>query len=269
MVLDEYLFVLFNSKIIDLDTNFKAFGKSLNSATLKEISIPVPPIEVQEQIIKEFKVNKNKYSEAHLKKEEKETKIQELFEMFNDKKISISEICETASGGTPLTSKKEYYNGGDIPWLTSSEVRTGKIFKSENFITQKGLEESSAKYFPENSVLIAMYGVTAGQVGLLKFKSTTNQAICALLPNKKKYLPEYLFFYLKDKTEELMSLTIGKAQKNLSQTIIKEYKIPLPTLEEQEKVVKEINIIEEEISLIEKELEQLQEQESEVLKKYL
>ncbi len=65
VVLDEYLFVLFNSKIIDLDTNFKAFGKSLNSATLKEISIPVPPIEVQEQIIKEFKVNKNKYSEAH------------------------------------------------------------------------------------------------------------------------------------------------------------------------------------------------------------
>ena len=68
---------------------------------------------------------------------------------------------------------------------------------------------------------------------------------------------------------EVRSLTIGKAQKNLSQTIIKEYKIPLPTLEEQEKVVKEINIIEEEISLIEKELKQLQEQESEVLKKYL
>ncbi|MDN5103809.1 restriction endonuclease subunit S, partial [Aliarcobacter butzleri] len=268
-LLDEYLFILFKSKIIDLDTNFKAFGKSLNSKTLKELRIPVPHIGVQEQIIKEFNQNQKKFFEINIKKEVKESNIKKLFEKFNDKKIPISEICKTASGGTPLTSKKEYYNGGNIPWLTSSEIRTGKIYKSENFITQKGLEESSAKYFPENSVLIAMYGATAGQVGLLKFKATTNQAVCALLPNESKYLPEYLFFYLKDKTEELLSLTIGKAQKNLSQTIINEYKIPLPTIKEQEKIIKEINLIEEEINLIKEELNQLQLQESEILKKYL
>jgi type I restriction enzyme M protein len=267
-LLNDYLFVLFNSKIIDLDTNFKAFGKSLNSATLKEILIPIPPISIQEKVIKEFNDNKNKIKSIKAKKETKENEIKKLFEKFNDKKTPISEICETSSGGTPLTSKKEYYNGGDIPWLTSSEVRTGKIYKSENFITQKGLEESSAKYFPENSVLIAMYGATAGQVGLLKFKSTTNQAICALLPNEK-YLPEYLFFYLKDKTQELISLTIGKAQKNLSQAIIKEYKIPVPNLEEQTKIVEEINKIEKDINFIEEELEQLQIKEVELLKGYL
>ncbi|MCT7596131.1 restriction endonuclease subunit S [Aliarcobacter butzleri] len=267
-LLNDYLFVLFNSKIIDLDTNFKAFGKSLNSATLKEILIPVPPINIQEEVIKEFNNNKNKINIIKSKKEAKENEIKKLFEKFNDKKTPISEICETSSGGTPLTSKKEYYNGGDIPWLTSSEVRTGKIYKSGNFITQKGLEESSAKYFPENSVLIAMYGATAGQVGLLKFKSTTNQAICALLPNEK-YLPEYLFFYLKDKTEELISLTIGKAQKNLSQAIIKEYKIPIPDLEEQAKIVEAINKIEKDINFIEEELEELQIKEAELLKEYL
>lgn len=268
-VLDEYLFVLFNSKIINLDTNFKAFGKSLNSKTLKEISIPIPTLQVQKQVIQEFNENKNKFYTINQKKEAKEAEIKNLFENFNNRKVPISEICTTSSGGTPLTSKKEYYDGGNIPWLTSSEVRTGKIYKSENFITQKGLEESSAKYFPENSVLIAMYGATAGQVGLLKFKSTTNQAICALLPNNKKYLPEYLFFYLKDKKEELISLTIGKAQKNLSQTIIQEYKIPLPSLEEQENIVKKINFIEEDIKNIELELENLKIKQNEILRKYL
>lgn len=267
-LLDRYLFVLFSSRIIDLDTNFKAFGKSLNSTTLKGIKIPVPPIEIQEQIIAEFETSNEEYGILKDKKYLLEQQIRELFDIYSSKKISISELCQTTSGGTPLTSKQEYYSGGTIPWLKSGEVRTGKIYQTNSFITEEGLKNSSAKYIPENSVLIAMYGATAGQVGLLKFKTTTNQAICALLPNDK-YLPEYLFHFLKDKTEDLLSLTIGTAQKNLSQTIIGSYKIPLAPIEDQINIVKEASKIEEKINILKEGMFQLQSKEAEILKSYL
>lgn len=267
-LLDKYLFVLFNSNIIDLDSNFKAFGKSLNSAILKKIKIPLPPLDIQRKIIEEFEKLENNKKIILNNIEKKQQIIDKLFEEVEGKKISISELCETTSGGTPLTTKQEYYNGGNIPWLKSGEVRTGKIFQAESFITDEGLKNSSAKYLPEDSVLIAMYGATAGQVGLLKFKSTTNQAICALLPNKK-YISDYLFYFLKDKTSELLSLTIGKAQKNLSQTIIGNYKIPLPSIEVQTQIVIKVEEIEQEKKVLNQHLIELNNQESEIIKSYL
>lgn len=81
--------------------------------------------------------------------------------------------------------------------------------------------------FPADSVLVAMYGATAGQVGLLRFESTTNQAVCAILPNRR-VVPEYLYYLLKYRTEYLVSLSVGGAQPNISQKIIKDLEIPLP-----------------------------------------
>jgi len=82
-------------------------------------------------------------------------------------------VCETTSGGTPLKSKSEYYENGTVPWLKSGEVDQGLIYKSEEKITEAGLKNSSAKMFPKDTVLVAMYGATAGKVGLLKFEAST------------------------------------------------------------------------------------------------
>jgi type I restriction enzyme M protein len=268
-LLDNYLFYLFDSKVIDLDnTDFKAFGKSLNSATLKLVKIPVPSLEVQREIINDIenRIKDRKVVEDQI--QILQSKIVEVFNEYDSQKKSISELCETTSGGTPLTSKKEFYMGGTIPWLKSGEVRTGKIYKAESFISQEGLKNSSAKYIPEDSVLIAMYGATAGQIGLLKFKATTNQAVCALLPNNK-YLPEYLFHYLKDKTNELLNLTIGTAQKNLSQSIIGNYKVPVPSIKIQKEIVEKINVIESNIELLKESLNKAKEKELNVIKSYL
>ena len=81
----------------------------------------------------------------------------------------LGDVCETGAGGTPLKTHKDYYEGGTIPWLLSGEVSQGEIFEAKNFITDKGLKNSSAKMFPPNTVLVAMYGATAGQVGILRF----------------------------------------------------------------------------------------------------
>jgi len=153
--------------------------------------------------------------------------------------VELGKVCETTSGGTPLKSKSEFYKNGTIPWLRSGEVAQGKIFKSELFITEEGLKKSSAKKFPKETVLIAMYGATAGQVGILKFEATTNQAICGVLPNDK-FIPEYLYFYLRTLTGEMVKMSGGGAQPNISQTLIKTLKIPLLPLEVQKEIVEQI-----------------------------
>ena len=153
--------------------------------------------------------------------------------------VKIGDIFKTSSGGTPLRTKSEYYQNGTISWLKSGEVAQGYIYHSEEFITEEGLKNSSAKLFPINSVLVAMYGATAGQVGILKFESTTNQAVCAIYPNDN-VMPEYLYFILKQQTQNFVALSGGGGQPNISQQIIKDFEIPLPPLEIQAQIVKEI-----------------------------
>ena len=148
----------------------------------------------------------------------------------------LGEVCETGSGGTPLKAYKDYYEGGTIPWLLSGEVSQGEIFKAQNFITQKGLNNSSAKLFPPNTVLVAMYGATAGQVGILRFQACTNQAVCGILPNSK-ILPEFIYYCFLSKKDDLISQATGNAQPNISQIKIKETKISLPPLSEQLSIV--------------------------------
>lgn len=150
--------------------------------------------------------------------------------------VKIGDICKTGAGGTPLKSHKEYYEGGNIPWLLSGEVAQGDIFESQNYITQKGLKNSSAKIFPVNTVLVAMYGATAGQVGILRFDATTNQAVCGILPNDK-IIPEFLYYALLFKKSELIAKATGNAQPNISQVKIKNTKIPLISISEQQQIV--------------------------------
>ena len=154
--------------------------------------------------------------------------------------VKIGDVFITTSGGTPLKSKEEYYYPEEIPWICSGEVRNGEIYSSNKFISKLGLKESSAKIIPANSVLVAMYGATAGQVGLLKFEAATNQAICSILPNKK-INSKYLYYILKSRTERMLSMSVGGAQPNISQSIIKSMQIPLPPLEVQEEIAKELD----------------------------
>jgi restriction endonuclease S subunit len=148
----------------------------------------------------------------------------------------LGEVCKTSSGGTPLSSRKEYYEGGDIPWILSGEVAVGNVRQAKSFITRQGLENSAAKLFPKNTVLVAMYGATAGQVGILRFEAATNQAVCGILPNDK-LIPEFLFYFLLAKKDELVAQATGNAQPNISQSKIKNTEIPVPSLPEQQRIV--------------------------------
>ena len=151
------------------------------------------------------------------------------------KTVRLGEVLKTKSGGTPLKSRKEYYENGTIGWLLSGAVCKKDIESSETFITELGLDNSSAKVFPKDTVLVAMYGATAGQVGILRFPSATNQAVCGIYPNKD-YLPEFLYYYLTNYKRTLLERTSGAAQPNLSQNKIKDVPIPLLPLPDQHRI---------------------------------
>jgi type I restriction enzyme M protein len=168
----------------------------------------------------------------------KKAKIESKWEI-----VKIGNVCETSSGGTPSSGTPEYYENGNILWINSGEVRQGVILNSENKITKIGLQNSSAKIFPKDTVLIAMYGATAGQVGVLGVEASTNQAVCGILPSEK-ILPFYLFNFLQTQYENILSLRSGVARLNINQEIVKNIQIPLPPKEIQEKIVSEIEVLE-------------------------
>lgn len=152
------------------------------------------------------------------------------------KYAKVGQIFDTYSGGTPLKSHKEYYENGNIPWLCSGEVCRKYITSTEKYITQLGLDNSSAKYYPENTVVVAMYGATAAQVGILKCRATSNQAVCGILPNDK-FLPEFVYNWFLFRQTYLASQAQGGAQPNISQIKIKNIEIPVLSLSEQQQIV--------------------------------
>lgn len=148
----------------------------------------------------------------------------------------IGDIClKVCSGGTPTSSNPNYYNGG-IPWLNTNEVNFCNIDSTNKTISQEGLEHSAAKYIPANTVIVAMYGVTAGRSAIAKIPLTTNQACCNLVIDAAKADYRYVYYFLKQQSDNLNKLANGGAQQNLNSLIIKKYKIALPNLEVQRRI---------------------------------
>lgn len=151
----------------------------------------------------------------------------------------LKELANTGSGGTPLSTKKEFYDNGDIPWINSGEVNEPFIVIAKKFITDEGLNNSSAKLFEKGTILMAMYGATAGKVSLIDIQASTNQAICAVMPYEEIY-KYYIKFGLEDLYKYLISLSTGSARDNLSQDKIKELNFINPNkkiLEKFDKIV--------------------------------
>ena len=148
----------------------------------------------------------------------------------------LGKVLKTGAGGTPLKSRKDYYENGNIPWIRSGEVDNRNIIDSRIKITEEGLNNSSAKLFPSQTVVIAMYGATAGEVGILNFECATNQAVCGIFPNEN-FIPEFLFYFFLKFKDELIAQAVGNAQPNISQTKIRNTLIPIISITEQKQIV--------------------------------
>ncbi len=160
-------------------------------------------------------------------------------EMIEWKKVRLGDICErVTSGGTPKANVSSYYIPPTIPWLKTKEVNYCRITETENYISEEGLNNSSAKLIAPNSVIIAMYGQgdTAGRVAINKIPLTTNQACCNLTIDESKADYEFIYYQLCTLYNKMVSLKAGAAQPNLNAQIIKNLEVLLPSISIQHRI---------------------------------
>lgn len=220
-----------------------------NGKQLSAIEIPVPPRPEQEAIATALSdidaLISNLEKLIAKKKAIKQGAMQELLtgkrrlSGFDGEWITVTvgEICNTSSGGTPSRQNEKYYSG-NIPWFTTSELTDTWLTDSLEHITNDAIDNSAAKIFATNTILLAMYGATIGKLGILKIPAASNQACCALMCKKDDFL--FLFYKLMSMRQELISLGCGAGQPNISQEIVKGLSINLPESIDEQKAISEI-----------------------------
>ena len=174
------------------------------------------------------------------KKEIEQTEIEAPYELPEGWKwCRLGEVADWGSGGTPSRKNPEYYQGS-IPWIKTGELNETYIFDSEEKVSEDAIKHSSAKIFPKETVVMAMYGATIGKTAIFGIDASTNQA-CACAICHKELDNHFLFNFLKSKKDYFLYNAKGGAQPNISQEIIKNTLIPLPpTLAEQQRIVNRI-----------------------------
>ncbi|EDO6602461.1 restriction endonuclease subunit S [Campylobacter coli] len=267
-IISDYLVYFLNSCFIEEWINDNKVGggthtAKLNLNILEKCPIALPPLKEQERIVGILDESFAKIDESIKILEQDLLNLDELMQSalqkaFNPLKDNakenyklpqgwewknLGEIANTSSGGTPSRNKKEYWENGNIKWLKSGELNDGYIDFIEENITEEAIKNSSAKIFQKGTLLIAMYGATAGKLGILNLDSTTNQAICAFLHKDKniKFLEKFLFYFLFFLRDKIIKDSFGGAQPNINQTYIKNLQIPLPPLKEQEQIASHLD----------------------------
>lgn len=168
---------------------------------------------------------------------------------------AVAEFAEVITGGTPSTTKPEYWDG-EVPWLNSGSLNEGVVTAPSKFITQLGLANSSAKLMPKDTVLVALTGATTGLVGYLAIEASANQSVTGILPSKEHH-PKYLYFFLKSQRQKMLGDAFGGAQPHINQKYIKDFKIPLPPLDDQIRIAHLLGKVEGLIAQRKQHLQQL------------
>lgn len=279
-LIPEYLMLWFSRPEFDRYARFKSHGsvrEVMDWDEMCKVELPVPSYEKQKEIVDNYKAIKDRIAlkqkindnlvavgTASIQKNVGRGALINLTEAEMDRLTlpdgfeiqTVSEFCrETKSGSTPSRTNNEYWENGTISWVKSGEVHNNITLQTEEYITPLGLNESSTKLLPKDTVLMAMYGVTAGEIGYLAIEATTNQAICGMICNSKANAA-YLYFSLIQSQTAISRLSNGGAQDNLSKNFIDNIKIVVPPSEFIEKmklaaIVEQMTLNTKEIAILE------------------
>ena len=283
----EYLMLWFKRPEFDRYARYKSHGsvrEIFDWDEMCDVELPVPTIEKQKEIVKAYrtiterielkrKINDNLRATGIAVVEKAvgtaalinrtQAELDSLLLPEGWSITTVSEFCkETKSGATPSRSEPSFWDSGTIPWLKSGEVHNGISLKTEEFITQCALEYSSVKLLPSDTVLMAMYGVTAGEVGYLAIPATTNQAVCGMVCNGQADAA-YLFFALLQSQDAASRLSNGGAQDNLSKNFIDGIHLICPP----EDLIQELQLssLIENMTLVTKEIDYLEQLQATIL----
>lgn len=234
-LLPEYLMMWFRRPEFDRYARFKSHGSArevFEWSEMCEVLLPVPSIDEQRKIVAEYQAIKQRIENNRRLIATLEATAQTIYrKMFVDdidpenlpdgwRMGTIGEFCkETKSGGTPSRSNPKFWDNHQYRWLKFGEVANNVVFDTEEYISEDGLNGSSAKLIPEGAVVMAMYGATASQVAYLACSTTTNQACCNMITNSYEE-SAYLYYHCLTYQKEIKRLANGGAQENLSQDLI-------------------------------------------------
>ncbi|MCR6573710.1 restriction endonuclease subunit S [Campylobacter insulaenigrae] len=256
-----YFFTLSNIFKTQIQTSTKIVAQPKLAITrLKQIEITLPSLKEQERIVGILDESFANIDESIKILEQDLLNLDELMQSalqkaFNPLKDdakenyklpqgwewkSLGDITEISSGGTPSRSKKEYWENGTIPWVKIKDIKEKFISTTEEFITEDGLKNSSAKLFKKGTLLYSIFA-TLGEVAILDIDATTNQAIAGINIKENNINSLYLMYFLRSIKDEICSKGRGVAQNNLNLTILKQIEIPLPPLQEQEQIVSHLD----------------------------
>ena len=142
-----------------------------------------------------------------------------------------------SSGTTPKADSEEYYSNGTINWINTGDLNDGILFLTEKKVSEKALQNHSGlKVFPSGTLLIAMYGATIGKTSILGIEGCTNQACCAL-SDSIFFEIKFVFYWFNANKSNIINLSYGGSQQNISQEIIRFLKVQSPPIEEQKKII--------------------------------
>ena len=255
---------------------------TLNRNDIHAQTIPLPPLDEQKKIAEilstwDEAINLN-INLIENKKRFKKALMQNLltakirFPEFKDewKETKLKDICvKMRSGGTPKSTNKKFYNG-NIPFVKINNMTLGGkyIYDTQVKITEEGLENSSAWLVPKNSLIYSMYA-SFGFVSINKIEVATSQAMMCIVPNLSKVALEYLYYFLDDFQKDVRSFVETGTQGNLNAEIVKNFKIKLPNLKEQQKIAEVLTAFDDEINLLNLKLENLKKQKQGLMQKLL
>lgn len=219
----DYLYYLLASPIMYSRFSQLAVGgvvNNLNSALVRKVIVPIPPISIQLSIANELdKINELIQLKKQQLKDYDQLAQSIFYEMFGDpvenekgwEVKKYGDLFTIGSGGTPSKAKEEYWNNGDIPWIGSNMCQNRIIYKTDGkYITKEGLNNSSAKLLMPGTILVALVGATIGKVALLKTETTTNQNIAFIKVNEtKEFMPEYVYYFLMNQYNEFLNIGNG------------------------------------------------------------
>ena len=269
-ILEKFFAVLINDSY-SIMNNIKYESKGsimegLNSSIIKSLYIPLPNINEQSSIInfiyrKTAEIDQiiaNKQKLIALYEEEKQAIINQAVTKGLDKNVELKDsgvewlgeipehwevkklnYCfrQIGSGTTPTSGKPEYYENGEFNWLQTGDLNDSEITETSKKITQKALDDNSTlRFYPIDSIVIAMYGATIGKTGFLKIETTTNQA-CCVLSKPKNMFPKFVFYWFNAVKKHIISLSYGGGQPNINQEQIRSLKIQQPPINEQKLIV--------------------------------
>ena len=277
-IYNEYLYFFLKSKTDYLNSLGRgATFKEISKSIVENIEIPLPEVNQQKEIAEKFKkleqlISLRKQQLAELDELVK-ARFVEMFGVVHNSVlypyVPVKSFTSVVSGGTPNRNVSEFWNNGSIRWVKTTELQNNVICNTDEKITQAGLDNSSAKIIPPNTVLIAMYGQgkTRGMTGYTSIECATNQACACILPCEQ-FNQNYLWRYMILSYDKLRDMAKGGNQPNLNIGIIKNFPVLKPPIELQNDFAAFVERVDQQKQTVQQSLEKLELMKKALLQEY-